>query len=351
MDTGGTAYDVRPASYCSDSEAILALWFEGFDDVELDVMREKLGWMYLNNPAGEGLSYLLCDSASGEAAGVQCLGARNWRYGGEDFSSGIMADFVVGQKHRSLGPALQLLKTVVSEGKKSLDIIYGFPNRKAQPVFRRAGYLELGRLSRYAKVLRSRRFLQGRLRPWLIPMASCLIDWGFAIKRRLGQFSARIFIQGEWLDDFDQRFDQLWEEGRKDSSLVSERSVEVLNWRFFLGPNKQDWKIFTIKNNTDLLAYIVFMVVDKVVIVGDFYAADPVQRLPQLFSLFSVEAAGLGCESISLEFFGCEAVCEQLAKAGFKRREDNPVYYLPCNQKLASLGRLDWYITGFDRDT
>ena len=346
-----TNYDVTVGDYSRDRKTILSLWLEGFEQIDKAYAESKLSWMYQNNPMGAGLVYFLRDRNTQSEVGVQSLGLRDWRFGNKQFKSGIMADFVVNKKHRSLGPALQLLRAVVAEGEQVLDIIYGFPNKKAQPIFKRAGYKELGGMARYAKVLCSKRLLQERVPAWLVPLAVLIVDSFIRLQGVSNMLLNSLTVKGEWLDTFDERFDDLWEKDKGREVLVSDRSAKVLKWRFKVGLDRQNWKIFAISNKEELLGYIVANTSGNVWVVGDFYARGEGTELQQLLSLFCWQAIRKRCESISLEFYGMQQVKTQLVQTGFQKREENPIYYVPCDERLESAKELQWYITGFDRDT
>jgi len=346
-----TNYEVKLGHFGKDADDIMALWCEGFDNVTIDIAKRKLAWSYTDNPSGEGLAFLLRDVDKGETAGVYCLGFRDWNSSGSPYKSGIMADYVVGQKHRSLGPALKLLKSIVSVADTSVDFIYGFPNEKALPVFRRAGYQELGRIGRYAKMLRSKRILKERAPAPLIPLIAPIIDGFIRINLMGRNLLVCKKIKAEWSESFDKRFDKLWDFNRTQCALTSNRSANILKWRFESDAEQNDWRIFTIVNEGDeLLGYIVVKIVEKVAVVGDFYAKNSGKNFQQLFLLFSLQALNLGCDSISVEFYGLPLVVTHLDMAGFKLRDDNAIYYLPCNEQHTMSNDSQWYVTSYDRD-
>jgi len=158
-------------------------------------------------------------------------------------------------------------------------------------------------------------------------------------------------IKAEWSESFDKRFDKLWDFNRTQCALTSNRSANILKWRFESDAEQNDWRIFTIVNEGDeLLGYIVVKIVEKVAVVGDFYAKNSGKNFQQLFLLFSLQALNLGCDSISVEFYGLPLVVTHLDMAGFKLRDDNAIYYLPCNEQHTMSNDSQWYVTSYDRD-
>ena len=50
----------------------------------------------------------------------------------------LLGDFFVHKAHRSLFPALSLQRTAADAARANAAFVYGFPNQKALPVFRRS---------------------------------------------------------------------------------------------------------------------------------------------------------------------------------------------------------------------
>lgn len=348
---GKSTYVVKQTSYSQDKEAIVSLWLEGFRGMNEDRAQQRFLWMYKNNPAGEGLFFVLYDAQNKDVAGVQCLGMRNCSSSAGDLKSGIMADLVVGQKHRSLGPALQLVKGVIAQSSHAADILYGFPNKKAQLIFKRGGYKELGGMVRYAKVLRSNRYLSDRVPSWLSPLVAPAINSTLRLHSAATMLASKASVTGEWVEQFDTRFDHLWAENKHRFRMISNRSAATLNWRYGCGPDRENWKIFTISHNKVLLGYIVASLNNEAAVVSDFAFSGSTRNLFNLFSQFVWQASKHGCQSISLEFLGDQRLISRLGRLGFRPREEQPVYWMPFHEKLATFGVNDCYLTGFDRDT
>lgn len=346
-----SSYIVEQTSYSQCRNSIISLWTEGFKGMNENRADKRFLWMYKNNPAGNGLFFILRDVRDNEVVGIQCLGKRAWNGTAGELKLGTMADLVVEQKQRSLGPALQLVKGVISQSAQAVDVLYGFPNRKAQVIFKRSGYKELGGMVRYAKVLRSNRYLSGKVPAWLSPLIASTINLAIHSYGITSMLLSKMTVKGEWVDHFDARFDGLWEKNKRQFPMISDRSAKVLNWRYFSGPDKKNWKIFIISRGNEILGYIVANINNGTAIISDFAFNGSTKNLFYLFSQFIWRVLRLGCQSVTFEFFGDKNIVSQLGRLGFQPRESHPIHFLLCNDKLAGIEECDWYVTGFDRDT
>ena len=135
---------------------------------------QKFQWLYRDAPEASDLVFVLEAIANGQSiiVGTNGLAPRRFRVAGRDARAAISCDLAVDRAHRSLLPALSLVRAVREEGAARFDFVYGFPNGKAEGVLKRAGFRELGRARRWAKVLRHARYVE-RLSPR--PDASALV--------------------------------------------------------------------------------------------------------------------------------------------------------------------------------
>jgi GNAT superfamily N-acetyltransferase len=344
-------YRVTQGDIDRDADSIQALWTKGFEWTDDQRAAARLDWMYRANPAGPGAVFLLDDA--GRPVGVKCFGRRDFGRGGSKLRAGIMADFVVDRQHRSLGPALKLLKAAVEEakGQRLFDFVYGFPNPSATSVFRRAGYRELGAMRRYAKLLRSKHFLEGRLaRPWAVVLAP-ILDLVLALRDLVQRFGG---LRYRWRrdDTFDESFDKLAGIRRSYPLMMSDRSAELLRWRF-TRVGSSPWRVSTARRRAtgELAGYVVWRKVDGMAQVADFCSIDD-RTVTALLVFLSRLARREGCRSVFVEFSGSPSTTEAIRAAGFYPREESPVYFMDFTDagNLFQADQMNWYLTGYDRD-
>ena len=79
------------------------------------------------------------------------------RIGGEPVPAAISADFAIDEAYRGFGPALALQRATLKVlGERGMLCAYGSPNRLSEPIVKRVGYEDVGQLTRFVKVLRTR---------------------------------------------------------------------------------------------------------------------------------------------------------------------------------------------------
>jgi hypothetical protein len=181
-------YQVRRAVYPNDRAAVIGLWKGNLGDPRRGA--EKFAWFYENAPTGEPLSMLLSHGAdltdaTWELAGVATAGARQWLIDDQPVVAGVLVDMTVTAAHRTLFPALALQKGLRKEGLALWQMLYGFPNPKAAPVFARVGYKKLGGIVRYACVLRTASYLSAKVPTPLATIAAPVADRFLSLRRRL----------------------------------------------------------------------------------------------------------------------------------------------------------------------
>lgn len=224
----GPKYLVTLGDIERDREAVLALW-RGNIGKEAR-LAAKYDWFYRRSPEGPPLFVLLHDARAGEVVGVATLGPRRLILDEREIFAGLLADFVVAPHHRSLGPALMLQKELVGLGAARFDFIYGFPNPKALPVFRRAGFELMGQLERYARVLRHSEYLSRRLpRALSIPLGKGL---DLPLRSKLALDGARRRLRSSFQNRADPRMSELWASSKRAHALTKIRDIKYLQWRF-----------------------------------------------------------------------------------------------------------------------
>lgn len=345
-------YSIRPADLVRDRETVLALWQQGFPSTAHHPV--KYDWCYGATPQGKGRLYLLQSSEGGDVIGVQGIVPRRWWVGGKTTPTGICADLVVDQRHRSIGPALALVRQVVEREQRGDDarLLYGFPNLKSEALYRRAGYTKKGIITRYARPLRlqvwlSRKGLPAPLAVVLGKIADLAFEgWLLLNKRRMSR---------RWrcvpATQFDERFDAFWSRVSARVGPMVIRDRAYLEWRFgnnFAGKT-QIMLLLTHDGRMD--GYIVYVVnPDNQLTVLDFLADDHDAALSALFNLFLRRMYQEGYTGVMLEYSGPAAVENRLRQCGFSPRETNSIY------AMLGQGAIGWrednlpYFTGSDRD-
>jgi len=342
-------YTVRPAQIPRDAHAVLSLWKKAFPAFGNDAGDRKLRTMYHENPAGTGSLFLLY-APGGDAVGVMGLGRRAYRLGDKTIRGCVMADLTVAEEHRSLGPAVVLMRGAVGGSRDDFDLLFGFPNDLSEAVVVRAGYRKLGDMTRYGRPLRSGSYLRTRFRRSYVRLLAPLLDaalWLRDVRRRARYSQIGRYREGA---AFEGSFDSLWASCSKRPALMAERSVRMLTWYFCELSAGTPWLVSTARaaGSGEVEGYAVWRIQDEVARVADFLWADARVGLA-LLERVSWTARRRGCTSVTAEFSGASDVAKTLRDAGFHPRETRPIYHVRGESAMGDVPS-EWYMTGFDRD-
>ena len=344
------AYTIKVGAVADNTQAVLELWRSGFADLHGAAASAKLAQSYLDNPAGPGVFFFLESAEVAGFIGVQSLVQRIFHHRDHLVMAGIMADYVVDPRHRSLGPALLLLQSSSACGRENFGFIYGMPNKKAQPVLKRAGLTPLGMMVRYSKPLRSRPFLSSRIGPRWLALAAPLVDAGMAVLDSMRALRIRQPLSWQQVSADDAGLDMIWFGSDRRQLTLAERSRRILAWRYPVAA--ADWLVFIARcrRSGEAIGYVVCRQRNDVMVISDFYCLSPLSQTDDLLLAFSRLMRRRRVASLSLEFFGAESVVAGLHAAGFAAREHNPIFSVRGDTAGLDGGEL-WYFTGFDRDT
>jgi hypothetical protein len=327
-----------------DSGAILQrLWADNLH--ARSSLDAKLRWFYCDGPHGPARALVL--RAHDAAVGCAGIGVRTLVHRGAPLRAALFADLAIDRQHRSGLPALTLLRSIRDEVARGFDLGYGFPNRKAIAVYLRAGFVELGRMHRYVRVLHSGHYLAAAAPQRRVAAA---VDHALAAIERLHALRARR-LELDWPARFDARFDRLWQAVCTGNRIACERSAALLDWRFAHEPHRI---AAVIRRDTGALAaYGVLRPADHgLVELVDLLGAGA-REIDAAIALIVPAARQLGFAAIGFRFLGDPRVIRVLRAHGFIRRgEPRSIVVAPGRgPALAALPAAAWYLTDLDEDT
>ena len=238
-------------------------------------------------------------------------------------------------------------------GLKNFDFLYGFPNIKAQALYKRAGYTLSYDMCRYARPVRSYGNLKRKLPSALAKIISLFLDPVIIVYDYFHILNYGFLYRNEYLEIFDERFDRLWGKNAFPKNLLIEkRDSRSLNWRHHQSGQKE-FQIFSVscRKTNELLGYIVFYIEDSVAHIVDFFAYDIRAALKRLLARFLVAVRSSGVNSVSVEFKGIASVGLLLQSLGFQLRDCRAIFYSVNDDLDSELEMLDWFITSSDEDT
>lgn len=335
----------------------------------------KFSWLYEQAPEKPEALFVLDAQAAGappRPVGTAGVGIRIIAAGDHRLRAGLLADLAVDREHRTVAPALRLVREVKTWALGELDLAYGFPNQHAQGVFKRVGYTALGAMTRYVRVLRHESYLGRigeaelvRVPSWLRPTAASVIaseGWprqaaaGVVDVAQLARdarrlASARRRTRLSTSEAAPAGLDALWRRCAVEHTVVAVRSARVLAWRYPAQPGRW-WA--AARQGSRLDAYAIVDQIDDVVHVRDLFGGRTAVAalLPQLV----FEAYRRGASSISMRYLGDAWMSELLRAARFEPRSADRMIFVGVAPRLER--RLQtvlanpacWFLTDFDED-
>lgn len=294
--TDAPLYRVQAGEVERDRDTVLSIWRGNLGQDAR--MAAKFDWFYRSSPAGAPLLLLLRHEASGDWVGVASAGPRRMQAAGRTITAGVLVDLAVLPAHRSLGPALLLQQEMLAAGLRRFDLLYGFPNAKAVPVFKRVGYRQLAALSRRARVLRHGPYLARRLPRMLATPAGRVLD--LADRLRLARTGAG--LRAEWLAAAHPDMDALWADSERGSQPVTIRDTAFLRWRFDRSPLESIRYLCLRERGGRLRAWFACQVHDDVVHVRDAWSQAGIHGIPSDCVAGLLRAGrDLGLRAVSVE--------------------------------------------------
>jgi N-acetylglutamate synthase-like GNAT family acetyltransferase len=331
----------------AERAAIEQFWTENFSS---DSRRFSC---YFNNPLEPGSIWVL-RTQSGDVVGTTGLHTCRMVIDGHSHRAGHAVNLAIDPKYRTAGPAIQLQRGLLESVRHSGQSLVCGVTERAVAVLARAGYRQVGPLEKWTKVLRTAHKLQQYLKlPALAKCAGFGLDfalWGLSPEARLRRPPG---WQVEFPEQFDQRFDRLWDRAQSQFPIATERSSKFLNWRFRDCCDDQFRTLCLSDANHELAGYVVYCRQGTTVRFLDLLCARPedleilvVEALRHVRSLRPV------VYSVSVPYFGNGFLPSVLRRCGFRQRPEQNQLVVWANEEklpLASLcDRNRWYLTAVD---
>jgi hypothetical protein len=278
---------------------------------------------------------------------------------GELVPAAVAGDFAVDDGHRGLGPAIPLQRAAVG----ALDersCAFGYPNEHSEPITRRVGYSDLGKLTRFVKVLRSRlvveEYVSSRgLARVAAGVSRVTVDPLLWLVSRERLHRGRRGFRVERPAAFDDRFAGLWETARQ-GTITSERNPELLNWKYETGREDGIYRILALVGPDEQVAgYAVYRIRNDIRHIVDIVVQPSQEVLDVLLAELVRDARRDGAVAISLIHLGPQSLLTQRLKAfGFARRtEESSLHvFVPGTSELEQslIQRDNWYFLNADAD-
>jgi len=342
-------YASREGDARADREAVLAVWRGNLGQDAR--MAAKYDWFYLRAPAGAPLLQLLRHAGSDAPVGVCAAGRRRMLRDADTLRAGVLVDLAVTPEHRSLGPALILQQGLFAAGKRELDLLYGFPNPKAAPVFKRIGYRHVADMVRYARVVRHAAYLRRRiakLPAFAAAPLGAMIDIAHRLRDAWRHPGARR-LRAQWQDRAPD-IAALWAASPKPQVLTALRDADHLRWRFDEAPavdGVAPFRHLCLSDSEGLAAWFATRVDGHTLHVHDFWTRTGAEPTTHVVAALLRAAHRDGHAAVSIELATSESRLRAWRALGFEARSQRPVFGLLSGN---AEGETQLHLTSADED-
>jgi len=286
---------------------------------------ERTNWIYKNNPAGKARVFIVKHNDSGQDVGLLTLCRRQIWTPKETINAGIFCDLVTDKSHRTLGPALSLMKAAGDTISQSeFGRLYGWPNDKSVVLYKRLPAVEPGKINIYRRYLDWSSVLQSRMPkiPATILGSAIKVIDSTVLKIKQVLIKRSYSIQHDV--QFTSMVDEVWSAARHRFSEIGVRDREFLNWRFLHNPDCEH-RIFSLysKDGNTMKGYVVYReLTSESIEIGDFLAIDDKSTERDLLTAFNNFVKSTQYKKISLLFSGTAETTKNLHRCGFIRVGD-----------------------------
>ena len=342
-------YSIVSADIEGDRTRILDFWQRiGFTTPD---RVDRYDWFHLQNPEGRGRIYLMMLEGSDQIVGTACAGTRLvCMPGGTVLRASVLVDFAVDPAHRSLGPALTLQRTAREHEMLHSDLLYGLPDTRAVPIFKRLGADVSLREASHAYVVRSGVYLRRKLprwASWIGTLAGGFIDLARGALLRIRSMASG--LDCTWSAQPPAGVDQLWSEQASTLEAgIGVRNRPYLAWRF----RAPEWRFaaVTSKDRSRLHAYMACRLVGEELHIGDLLLSGTEADRRRALQAFLVLARREPVRVVRADLLAPPSTMNAMRAAGFSVRDERPLFLV--RNPAGSAGSLvtDWWFTKADED-
>lgn len=342
---------IREADAAKDRDLVIGVLARNLPNA---AVRARYDWLYLSNPAGESLVWLAEDSRTGEPVGTSAAHPRSMWYHGERVRALILSDFAVDPTHRTLGPALKLLRATLAPVRQGdFAFSYDHPSESMLAIYTRMGARIIAPTRRFVRTIRSGPLLERRLGRGLhTQLAASAGDLLLRFRNRpRGQSGVSVEpCRGFCGSEFDRKDLEV----ARFAAVVGCRGASFLDWRYQAHATSPH-RILRATREGDLIGWAVLRESssDLLSLVDLYTSGDSEAETALLGSILGI-ATELRVAAIGAEALDGSPAAEALARMGFAARETGTgvvVYAGPGAEQPETLQQAgEWWMLEGDRD-
>ena len=333
-------YYCRPFDPDEDRQIIENLWQRNLPKVP-DL---RFDWLYKDSyPATNVFSWLLFKGDS--PCGSISIFTRDFKLEDEVISCGTFIDIIVDKSHRTLFPALSLVRAAV-EGAQALglDFLWAFPNEKAHPVFSRCGFKEIFQPARWSRIISFNSKIDPYVHnPVLKKFISKIVSVGTTSVLSLMNvsFSKNVDVVFHFLPGLSRYISCI------NNYLQPTLKDSFIQWRYEKNPIRT-YRYYSVRTSSGEVSIAYF--IDSMIAIIDAIYYSNVKLISIALHRFAGYLSELNMDAISLGATDIHLLNSQLKKAGFIRRySDRKLLGVELSAK-GLFDAIDSHIFMFDGD-
>ncbi len=340
---------IRPADLESDRDHLLGL-FHRHLSVPSDAARFR--WLYQAGVCGPARVWVAVEKDTGRIVGSAAAYPRRLSFSGRDRLGFVLGDFCIDEKYRSLGPSLQLQRACLTALQEpSFEFIYDFPSRSMMAIYKRLGMEQSGELVRWAKPLHVEQRLLRVIR-------------SKSLARGLGILTSPVLAHRGWrgaksLCDLalhqgpcGAEFSRLDQEIHTHAGVLTRRSAEYLNWRYFGNPAARH-EILTAHQAGKLIGYVVSAQGTDDAWIVDLCSIEDTGVIARLLFAAVQRLRTQGAVTVNLNAGSAHPWNKVFERAGFQRRERSSIVVVVAPGSTISRAEFEhtWFVMRGERDS
>lgn len=200
--------------------------------------RERWDWIFIRNPSGAGLAYLLA-VADDRIAGQYATMPVRLQHAGERVTGLLSLYTATDPEFERQGIFTTLARELYESARETAPIVFGFPNPNSAPAFyRKLEWVELRPFPLLLRPLGDLRKVVGNWRPKLAPVARAvdLVTPALGLPAAVERGARRTDAVIQRFDRFGPWADDLWNGLAPLLGTCAVRDAAFLNWRFCDAP-------------------------------------------------------------------------------------------------------------------
>lgn len=221
----------------AQDEELFGLYREVFGEDLTGASRLRWRWQYLDNPQNEAEGPAIWVARDGTTLlGQYASMPVRLRWGHREVGASWGMDVFVRAEARGRGVGGLLFGTWSDHVEVALGL--GL-TPSSYGLFRKLGYIDVGPVPFYQKVLDAKAVAVRRLGPKLGRMASPILGWGLGIRHPDRRGNAPPALEVTPITRFEPGYDKLWERVGSSYAMCVRRDAAYLNWKYVDCPHRR----------------------------------------------------------------------------------------------------------------